>query len=204
LKAILKVDPRIRAKRIDLCEHPIVIRVNNFDDKAAEYFAVDMSDAHNTGQSVIPVVIDSFGGFTHSLIAMAAEIKSATLPIATICIGKAMSAGAFLLACGTEGYRYASIDSVIMIHELSAATWGKQEEIKVDSAEFDRLNKIIFRQLAENTGHTEDPEFFLKIIYANRNVDWYLTAKEAKKYNIINKIGIPELKYEVIIKETFE
>ena len=204
MKTTLKVDPRIRAKHSDLCEAPIVIRVNNFDDKSAKEFAIDISDAHNTGQSIIPVIIDSFGGYAHSLLAMAAEIKSSSLPVATICIGKAMSCGALLLACGTEGYRYASQDSVIMIHELSAGSWGKQEEIKADSAEYERLNKVIFRQLAENTGHGDDPEFFLNIIYGNRNVDWFLTAKEAKKYNIINKIGIPEIKYEVIIKETFE
>lgn len=203
MKCIVKVDPRIKTKKYDLIESPIIVRVNAFDDKAAKEFAIDMSDAHNTGQSIIPVVIDSYGGHVHSYLAMAAEIKSANVPVATICVGKAMSAGAMLLSCGTEGYRYASADSCIMVHELSAGTWGKQEEIKADSAEYERLNKTIFRQLAENTGH-DDPEFFLNIIYGNRNVDWFMTAKEAKKYNIINKIGIPEFKYEVLIKETFE
>jgi ATP-dependent Clp protease protease subunit len=203
LKCTLKVDPRIRAKRIDLIEHPIIVRVTEFNTKAAKEFAIDMSDANNTGQSIIPVVIDSYGGEAHSLLAMAAEIESASLPVATVCIGKAMSAGAFLLSYGTEGYRYASPDSVIMIHELAAWTMGKQEEIRNDAIEYERLNKTIFKKLSENTGH-DDPEFFLNIIYGNRNVDWYLTAKEAKKYNIINKIGVPELTYEIIIKELFE
>ena len=203
MRATLKVDPRIKTKPHDLIEAPIVVRVNNFDDKSAKDFAIDISDAHNSGQAVIPIVIDSFGGQAHSLLAMMAEIKASTLPVATICVGKAMSCGALLLAAGTEGYRYATQDSVIMLHELSAATWGKKEEILADAAEYERLNKVIFRQLSENTGH-DDPEFFLKIIYENRNLDWFLTSKEAKKYNLINKIGLPEIKYEVIVKETFE
>ena len=118
MKSTLIIDPRIRTKKIDLVEPPVVIRVNHFDDRAAKNFAIDMSDAHNSGQSIIPVVIDSYGGQVHSFLAMAAEIESSSLPVATICIGKAMSAGAMLLACGTEGYRYASPDSVIVNNPL--------------------------------------------------------------------------------------
>ena len=203
MKCTLEIDPRIRTKKVDLVEPPVIIRVNHFDDKSAKEFAIDMSDAHNTGQEIIPIVIDSYGGPVHSFLAMAAEIEASTLPVATVCVGKAMSAGAMLLSCGTEGYRFATTDSCIMIHELSAWTGGKQEDIRTDAAEFERLNKLIFRKLAENTGH-DDPEFFLNIIYGNRNVDWFMSAKEAKKYNIINKIGLPSIKYEVTLKEIFE
>ena len=204
MKATLKVDPRIRTKHTDLIEPPVVVRVNRFDDKAAKDFAIDLSDAHNTGQLTIPVVIDSPGGSVYSLLAMVAEIQSSRLPVATICVGRAMSAGALLLSSGTPGYRYATQDSTIMVHEISAGTYGKMDEIANDAAEYERLNKLIFRILAENTGHKDEPDYFLKLIYANRNLDWFMTAKEAKKYSIIDKIGLPEIKYEVVLKETFE
>ena len=63
-----RIDPRI--KELELRNNPVIIRVNKFTEESAADFATQMSIAHNTGQSVIPIVIDSYGGQVYSLMSM--------------------------------------------------------------------------------------------------------------------------------------
>ena len=80
-------------KDIEFKHSPVIIRVNKFDEDAASEFAAKIGLAHNTGQKIIPVVIDSYGGQVYSLMSMIAAIKASELPVATIVEGKAMSCG---------------------------------------------------------------------------------------------------------------
>ena len=73
-------------KEVELRKNPVIIRVNKFDEDAAKKFAQEMAQAHNTGQKVIPVVIDSYGGQVYSLMSMISAIRHSTLPVATIVI----------------------------------------------------------------------------------------------------------------------
>ena len=84
-----------------------------------------MALAHSTGQKVIPVVIDSYGGQVYSLMSMIAAIESAELPVATIVEGKAMSCGAVLLSFGEQGMRFADPHATVMIHDVSSGGYGK-------------------------------------------------------------------------------
>jgi len=83
------VDPKIKAyyngKHSDLIEQPVIIRVNKFSEEASEKFSQNMSKAHDTGQSIIPIIVDSYGGQVYSLLSMISEIQNAKLPVATIC-----------------------------------------------------------------------------------------------------------------------
>jgi len=108
MKYKFRVSPLL--KEYELRRNPIIIHVNEFNDKSAKEFSQSMAIAHNTGQKVIPIVIDSYGGEVYSLMNMISEIKSATLPVATIVQGKAMSCGAVLFTFGTEGKRYMDPD----------------------------------------------------------------------------------------------
>ena len=74
-------------KECELRSLPIIVRVNKFDEESAKEFQVAMAKAHSTGQKVIPVVIDSYGGQVYSLMAMISAIQSAELPVATIVEG---------------------------------------------------------------------------------------------------------------------
>ena len=69
-------------KEVEVRRAPIIVRVNKFDEESADKFTKLVGEAHNTGQPVIPIVIDSYGGQVYSLMAMIAAIKSAELPIA--------------------------------------------------------------------------------------------------------------------------
>ena len=121
-------------KEFELRKNPVIVRVNKFDEDSAKEFQDQIAQAHNTGQLVIPVVIDSFGGQVYSLMSMISAIKHSELPVATIVEGKAMSCGAVLMTFGEEGMRFADPDATIMIHDVSSGGHGKIEELKADLA----------------------------------------------------------------------
>ena len=188
------------AKLID--DLPVSIRVRKFDEASAKEFSTLVSKAQNTGQPVIPVIIDSYGGQVYSLMSMISDIKHSRVPVATIVQGKAMSCGAILFTFGAEGKRYMDSDATLMIHEVSAMAWDKIEEMKASTAEADRLNKKIFHMMAENCGHNKD--YFLDIVHEKGHADWFLEADECKKHNIANHLHVPELKIETKIKFDFK
>jgi ATP-dependent Clp protease protease subunit len=160
---------------------PVVIRVRKFDETAAKEFANLMMRAQNTGQPVVPVIIDSYGGQVYSLLSMISDIKHSKIPVATIVQGKAMSCGAILFSFGTEDYRYMDADATLMIHDVSSMEIGKVEEIKASAEETERLNQKIYSMMAKNCGHHRD--YFLDIVHEKSHADWFLEADECKKYN---------------------
>jgi ATP-dependent Clp protease protease subunit len=190
------IDPRILIRKInELVLKPKAIYVNKFTEESALKFHKDMSDAEDTGQKIIPIYIDSYGGYVDALVHMVDVIRSCKTPVATICLGKAMSCGAVLLSQGAEKHRYIASASRVMIHDVASFTGGKVEEIKADAAETDRLNTLIYTWMAENTGH--DDEYFKKIVHGKGHADWFLTAEEAKKHNLVNHIKIPRFTIDV-------
>jgi len=199
MNIVSKVDPRI--KEVELRQAPMYIRVNKFDESSAKKFADDMSKAHNTGQTVIPVVIDSYGGQVYSLMAMISAINAAHLPVATIVSGKAMSCGAILFSFGNEQMRYVDRDATIMIHDVSSFEKGKVEEIKASAEETERLNRKVYEMMALNCGKHRD--YFLEIVHTRGHADWFLDADEACKHNLANHIGTPRLEVAVGISFNF-
>lgn len=195
----INVDNQI--KELELRNNPVIIRVNKFNEESAKDFASQISAAHNTGQKVIPVVIDSYGGEVYSLMSMIGAIKSSELPIATIIEGKAMSCGAILFSFGEEGMRYMDPDATLMIHDVSSWSAGKVEEIKASANETERLNKKVYRMMARNCGHPDD--FFIKEVHDRGRADWYLDGKEAKKYKLANNLRLPSLNISVNIDFDF-
>ena len=148
---IKEIDKRIKSTKLeDICDLPIVVTVNKFTEESAKQFAEDMEKAENSYQHIIPIVIDSYGGSVYSLLSMIDVIKNSKKIVATISLSKSMSCGAVLLTFGTEGYRFAGLNSTVMIHEVSSMTFGKITEIKADAAEADRLNNIIFSMMDKN------------------------------------------------------
>ena len=84
-------------KEIELRKSPVIVRVNKFDEESAKEFDSQISHAHNTGQEIIPIIIDSYGGQVYSLMSMISSIKSSSLPIATIVEGKKVSVDSMIV-----------------------------------------------------------------------------------------------------------
>jgi len=190
------IDPKIR--EMELRHNPIMIRVNKFTEESATDFATKMAMAHNTGQSVIPVVIDSYGGQVYSLMSMISSIRNSEIPVATIVEGKAMSCGVILFSCGHEGLRFVTPEATLMIHDVSSGAFGKNEEIQSSAKETARLNKMIYTILADNCKKPRD--YFTKEVKNRGRADWYVTPKKAVKMGIADQIGLPKLQIDVDVQ----
>ena len=182
-------------KEVELRKSPVIIRVNKFNEDSAKKFDEQMGLAHNTGQKVIPIIIDSYGGQVYSLMSMISAIKHADLPVATIVEGKAMSCGAVLFSLGEEGLRFMDPNATVMIHDVSSMDMGKVEELKAGAAEADRLNEKIYTMMARNCGKKDD--YFMKIVDKKKHADWFLDAEEAKKHGMANQLRVPKLSIEI-------
>ena len=200
MKWVTSVSPLI--KEFELRKNPIIIRVNKFNEDEAKKFDQSVAQAHNTGQPVIPVIIDSYGGQVYSLMAMISSIKSSEVPIATIVEGKAMSCGAILFSFGEEGLRFMDPNATLMIHDVSSMDWGKVEELKASAKEADRLNEKVYTMMARNCGKKDD--YFMKIVDKKKHADWFLDSKEAKKHNLANQLRVPKFNIDVNVSIDFE
>lgn len=202
----LSIDPRIKLGKDsirDLLATPKVVRVNSFDDEAVKSFSTAMSAAHQTGQPVIPVIIDSNGGEAYSLMAMVDIIDASTVPVATIIEGKGFSCGAVLFCCGNAGMRYMGPNSTLMIHDVLSAdeNMKKSGEIMSDAQETSRINKrlyrIIDRHIGKPAGHTWN------LVQSRSRTDWYLNPKQAVKHGFANHVKVPVMKCHVKIEVEF-
>jgi len=200
MKWTTQISPLI--KEVELRKTPVIVTVNKFDEKSAKDFQQQIALAHNTGQKVIPVVIDSYGGQVYSLMSMISAINHSELPIATIVQGKAMSCGAVLLSCGEQGLRFADPDATIMIHDVSSGGYGKIEELKADVKEAERLDEKIFTMMARNCGKKDD--YFKKKVFSKKHADWFMDAEEAKKHGLVNQLRVPKLNISVSVDIDFE
>lgn len=193
------VDPRIKVRSAkDLLLLPKVPVVQTFDEEGARLFRLEMSYAHRTGQPIIPIVIDSFGGDVYSLLSMIDTIKSAKLPVATVIQGKAMSCGAVLFTCGANGYRFMAPNATLMIHDV--ASWEsskKAEEVMADAKETTRLNRKVYQIMDANCGQKKG--FFWSLVQQKSRADWYITPREAIRLRLANHIKIPTFRTEVKI-----
>lgn len=185
-------------KEIELRQNPSIITINDFSEEEVHKFKEAFNAAMNSGQKIIPVEIDSYGGDVYALMSIIAEIEGSKLPVATIVQGKAMSCGAILTSFGAKGHRYMDKHATMMIHDISSVAYGKVEQLKADVRETERLQKKIYALMAKNCGKEED--YFIKLIHDKGRADWYLDAEEALEHGIIDHIGLPVLTIDVDVK----
>ena len=102
--------------------------------------------------------------------------------VSTTCVGLAASMGAFLLSSGAKGKRYAMPNSEIMIHQPLGGAQGQASDIKIQAEHILRIKEKLTRILAENTGRTPEE------LERDTDRDNYLTAEEAQKYGLIDKV----------------
>lgn len=144
----------------------------------AQFLFLDAEDKNKD----IKFYINTPGGSVSAGMAIYDTMQLVKCDVSTICVGMAASMGATLLAAGASGKRFALPNSEIMIHQVMGGTEGQASDIKIRAEHIlkvkDRLNKI----LAKHTGQS------VANIEKDTDRDRYLTAEEAKKYGIIDKI----------------
>lgn len=102
--------------------------------------------------------------------------------VSTICIGMAASMGAFLLAGGTKGKRFALPNAEIMIHQPSGGAKGQATEIQIVADMILKTKKKLNETLAANTGQP------FEVIARDTERDYYMSAEEAKAYGLIDSV----------------
>lgn len=192
MKVIYRKSPEIKGCPKELVSEPVIITVNDINESAAKEFSEKVSEAHNTGQTTIPVLIDSYGGDVYALVTMFSAIENSKLPVCTIARGKAMSAGAMLLAYGHPGGRFIDPNAVVMLHEVSSFNSGKLNDLSIQVNEIQRLNSLLFQKVAINCGYKKNKEYLINLIQENFNSDLYLTSFEAQEHKLVDNIGVPE------------
>lgn len=130
----------------------------------------------------IHLYINSPGGSVTAGMAIYDTMQYIKCDVSTICIGMAASMGAFLLAGGAKGKRYALPNSEIMIHQPSGGARGQATEIQIVAENILKIKKKLNEILAENTGKPYD------VIAADTERDNYMSADEAKEYGIIDAV----------------
>ena len=138
-------------------------------------------DAEDPGKD-IHLYINSPGGSVTAGMAIYDTMQYIKSDVCTICIGMAASMGAFLLAAGKKGKRFALPNSTIMIHQPVGGVQGQASDIKIHTDYLlmikDKLNRI----LSENTGKP------LEQIEKDTDRDNFLSSKEAKEYGLIDEV----------------
>lgn len=130
----------------------------------------------------IHLYINSPGGVVSAGLAIYDTMNYVKCDVSTICMGLAASMGAFLLAGGAKGKRYALPNAEIMIHQPSGGAKGQETEIRIAAEQILKTRERLNRILAENTGKP------IEIVSADTERDNYMTAEEAKAYGLIDEI----------------
>ncbi len=130
----------------------------------------------------IQLYINSPGGVVTAGMAIYDTMQYIKCDVSTICIGLAASMGAFLLAGGTKGKRYALPNAEIMIHQPSGGAKGQATEIQIAAENILRTKKKLNEIMAANTGKPYD------VIAADTERDHFMTAAESKEYGLIDEV----------------
>jgi len=138
-------------------------------------------DAENNKQD-IKLYINSPGGSVTSALALYDTMNHVKSDVSTICIGQAASAAAVLLACGTKGKRLILPNARVLIHQVMGGAEGQQTDVEIQAREMLRIRNQLNQILAKHTGQN------VKKIAEDTERDYFMTAEEAKKYGIIDKI----------------
>ena len=130
----------------------------------------------------ISLYINSPGGSVTAGMAIYDTMQYIKCDVSTICLGMAASMGAFLLAGGTKGKRFALPNSEIMIHQPSGGAKGQATEIEIAAENILKTKKKLNEILAANTGKSVEQ------VTLDTERDHYLSAEEAKAYGLIDEV----------------
>ena len=138
-------------------------------------------DAEDPGKD-IQLYINSPGGSVTAGMAIYDTMQYIKCDVSTICLGMAASMGAFLLAGGTKGKRFALPNSTIMIHQPSGGAQGQATEIQIVADHIAKTKRTLNEILAANTGQP------LEVVEKDTDRDNYMSAEEALAYGLIDGV----------------
>jgi len=166
-----------------LLKERVIFLVGPVNDQSANLVVAQMLflESENPDKD-ISLYINSPGGSVYAGMAMYDTIRFIKPDVSTLCTGIAASMGAFLLAAGAKGKRFALPNSRIMIHQPSGGAQGQATDIQIQAKEILSLRERLNRILSENTGRS------VSQIELDTERDNFMSSEEAVTYGIIDKM----------------
>ena len=166
-----------------LLRERIIFLGTEIDDDVANSVVAQLLllDSENPEKDIM-MYINSPGGVITAGMAIYDTMNLIKADVSTICLGEAASMGAFLLSSGAKGKRMALPGARIMIHQPLGGAKGQATDIEIEAKEILRMKAMLNGILAENSGQPLDK------IKKDSERDYYLSAKEAMEYGLIDKV----------------
>ena len=152
------------------------------DDLAATVIAQLLYLESIDPEADIQLYINSPGGSVSAGLGIYDTIRKLKCDVSTICVGSAASMGAFLLAAGTGGKRYALENSQVMIHQVLGGMQGQASDIEIEAAHMMNVKNRLNAILAENTGHS------MEEIEAATDRNKWMFGKDAMQFGIVDHV----------------
>ncbi len=166
-----------------LLKERVIFLVGPVDDYMANVVVAQLLflEAENPEKD-ISLYINSPGGVVTAGLAIYDTMRFIKPDVSTICVGQACSMGAFLLAAGAKGKRYALPNSRVMIHQPSGGAQGQASDIAIQAKENLYLRERLNKELANNTGQP------LEKIERDVERDYFMSAEESKAYGVVDAV----------------
>ncbi len=166
-----------------LLEDRIIFLTDEINDYTANLVVAQLIflEAKDSEKDIC-IYINSPGGSVTAGMAIYDTMKYIKCDVSTICIGMAASMGAFLLAAGTKGKRFALPNSEVMIHQPLGGARGQASDVEIAAMQLKKTKEKLTKILADNCGQPYDK------VYKDTDRDNYMTAEEALEYGIIDQI----------------
>lgn len=166
-----------------LLKDRIIMLGSGIDDNVANSIVAQMLFlAAEDPDKDISLYINSPGGSITAGMAIYDTMQFIKPSVSTICIGMAASMGAFLLAAGEPGKRFALPNSEVMIHQPLGGTQGQASDIQIHANRIIEMRKKLNQILADRTGQP------LEVIEKDTDRDNFMSAEKAKEYGLIDKV----------------
>ena len=165
-----------------LLKNRIILLSGEINDDTANVVIAQLLYLDSISEDDISLYINSPGGSITSGMAIYDTMNLIKSDVSTICVGMSASMAAFLLSCGRKGKRYCLPNSEVMIHQPLGGVNGQATEIDIVAKRILNLKSKINQILAKNTKKN------LKQIEKDTDRDYYMNAKQALEYGIIDKI----------------
>ena len=165
-----------------LLKDRIIILNGEINDTTANIIVAELLYLDSESHEDINLYINSPGGAITSGMAIYDTMNFIKSKVSTICIGMAASMAAFLLSSGEKGKRLALPNSEVMINQPLGGAQGQATEIKIAAERILKLKEKLNKIMSKNTGKS------LEQIEKDTERDYFLSAKEAKNYGLIDKI----------------
>ncbi len=168
-----------------LLKDRIILLSDEITDNSANVVIAQLLYLDSLNHNDISLYINSPGGSITSGMAIYDTMNMIKSDVSTICVGMAASMAAFLLSAGAKGKRMCLPNSEVMIHQPLGGAQGQATEIKIAAEHILKLKDKLNTMLAENTGQD------LKTIEKDTDRDNFMSAEEACKYGLVDKVLKP-------------